>query len=214
MTLKAGKFGGFKMNKFTKIGLSVIATGGMAATMFLGVLQPEAGPVYAKAQQATLGAGTFEIGKHQDIKPGRYVIRATSGSGNVSNSDASINLILGQTVDNDNGQVDSYTTSLKKGDSIKLEGIESTSFTPAGKRSYKTQLSAGSWVVGKDIKPGHYVIKALQGSGNISTDDVEINEILGTTSDSDNGQVTHITAHLTKGQVLTSDLEQIQLDKK
>lgn len=159
----------------------------------------------------TLGAGKYKVGR--DIKPGRYVIKAVQGSGNLSNSDASINVILGNSVDDD--QVSSFTTNLIKGDKINIQGIESTSFTPtSNKYTYKTQLSAGFWLVGRDIKPGRYVIRALKGSGNlISSDgDDNINEILGTSSSDD--QVTKVTADLIDGEVISTNLELIGLTKK
>lgn len=159
----------------------------------------------------TLGAGKYKVGR--DIKPGRYVIKAVQGSGNLSNSDASINVILGDSVDDD--QVSSFTTNLIKGDKINIQGIESTSFTPTpNKYNYKTRLGAGFWLVGRDIKPGRYVIRALKGSGNlISSDgDDNLNEILGTSPSDD--QVTKVTADLIDGEVISTNLELIGLTKK
>lgn len=164
------------------------------------------------AKAVTLGAGTYKVGR--DIQPGRYVIRAKTGSGNVS-GDNDLNLILGTTVDNSLGQVDSYTTDLKKNAEVKLESLQSVTFTPTpSKRSFKTTLSAGDWVVGKDIKAGRYEITALQGSGNLTTDDGDLNEILGTTSDKDAGQVTKVNVDLSNGQVLNNSLESIKLTAK
>lgn len=165
---------------------------------------------YAKATQTTLGAGTYKVGT--DIKPGRYTITAQNGSGNITGSN-DLNIILGDTTDDGLGQVDSYTMYLKKGAKVKIDGIESTDFTPVKKRAYQTELKAGQWVVGKDIKPGRYTIKATSGSGNLTSDE-GINEILGTESDSDLGQVTQTTQTLHRGEVLNSDLEGIQLIKK
>lgn len=168
-------------------------------------------PAQAKGKLVTLGAGTYKVG--EDIKPGRYVITASSGSGNVTDSN-DLNIILGESSDDEEGQVDSYTTYLPKGDKVKIEGIESTTFTPVKKRKELTSLSAGTWIVGKDIRPGTYTIKCVQGSGNLTTDDGDINEIIGTTADSDEGKVTKVRAHLTKGQELSTDAEKIELIKK
>lgn len=168
-------------------------------------------PVQAKGKLVTLGAGTYKVG--EDIKPGRYIITSTNGSGNVTDS-KDLNIILGESADDDGGQIDSYTTYLPKGDKVKIEGIESTVFTPVKKRKKMTTLHAGSWIVGKDIKPGTYTIKCVQGSGNLTTDDGDINEIIGTSADDDSGQVTKVRAHLTKGQELTTDAEEIELIKK
>lgn len=159
----------------------------------------------------TLGAGKYKVGR--DIKQGRYIIKAEQGSGNLSNSDASINIILGQ--ESDDTQVTSFTTNLVKGDKIDIQGIESTSFTPTSdKYTFKNQLSAGFWLVGRDIKPGRYVIRAVKGSGNLMSDggDDDLNEILGTTAS--DGQVTKVTADLVKGEVIATTLELISLTKK
>ena len=56
-------------------------------------------PVKNTAKAVTLGAGKYKVGR--DIKPGRYVIKAVQGSGNLSNSDATTNVILGNDVDSD-----------------------------------------------------------------------------------------------------------------
>lgn len=48
----------------------------------------------------------------------------------------------------------------------------------------------------------------------MTTDDGDINEIIGTTADSDEGKVTKVRAHLTKGQELSTDAEKIELIKK
>lgn len=50
-------------------------------------------PAQAKGKLVTLGAGTYKVG--EDIKPGRYVITASSGSGNVTDSN-DLNIILGK----------------------------------------------------------------------------------------------------------------------
>ncbi|MGX5377615.1 hypothetical protein ACWCL1_05125 [Ligilactobacillus sp. LYQ135] len=160
-------------------------------------------------QAVTLGAGEYTVG--DQIKPGRYVIKAASGSGNLTSESGDINVILGQQVDNDMGQVDSYTTNLKKGTKIKISGINQTSFTPVTSREYLTQLTAGQWVVGKDIKPGRYKVVATAGSGNFSSTNGDINEILGTSEDSDAGQVTSVTVQLHNGEVINSTLQGVKL---
>lgn len=68
------------------------------------------------AKAVTLGAGTYKVGR--DIKPGRYTIQPVSGSGNLQSdnesNDEEINVIAGTSVDNDEGQVTSYTADLTK----------------------------------------------------------------------------------------------------
>ncbi len=195
------------MNKPMKLA----AIAGLALLGSTAIIQPASNTVFAKATQVTLGSGDYKVG--QDIKPGRYTITAQSGSGNVTGSN-DLNIILGDSADDDEGQITSYTMNLKKGGKVKIDGIESTQFTPVTKRHYSKKLGAGQWVVGKDIKPGRYTIKALEGSGNLTSDDGEINEILGTDADSDEGQVTKTTQTLHRGEVLETDLQQIQLIKK
>ncbi|QNQ83739.1 hypothetical protein FP435_04420 [Lactobacillus sp. PV037] len=167
------------------------------------------------AKAVTLGAGSFEVGAGKDIEPGRYVIKAESGDGNFqSDGGEDINIILGTTPDEDGGQVDSYTTTLVKGEKIKISGIEKTSFEPAPKPKFQTSFGPGTWIVGQDIKPGRYEIKAVRGSGNITSNNSDINEILGTTADNDEGQITHFTADLTDGEAITTDVQEIELVKK
>ena len=169
-------------------------------------------PVKNTAKAVTLGAGKYKVGR--DIKPGRYVIKAVKGNGNLSNSDFTINVILGKNVKSD--QVTSFTTNLIKNDKIKLDWIESTSFTPTpDKYTYKTKLSAGIWLVGLDIKPGRYVIRPIKGRGNLISEDGsddKLNEILG--KDAKRDQVSKVTADLTAGEVILSTLELIGLSKK
>ena len=169
-------------------------------------------PVKNTAKAVTLGAGKYKVGR--DIKPGRYVIKAVKGSGNLSNSDFTINVILGN--DDKGDQLTSFTTNLVKNDKIKIDWIESTSFTPTpDKYTYKTKISAGIWLVGLDIKPGRYVIRPIKGRGNLISEDGSddnLNEILG--KDTEKGQVSKVTADLTAGEVILSTLELIGLSKK
>ena len=169
-------------------------------------------PVKNTAKAVTLGAGKYKVGR--DIMPGRYVIKAVKGSGNLSNSDFTINVILGN--DDKGDQLTSFTTNLVKNDKIKLDWIESTSFTPTpDKYTYKTKISAGIWLVGLDIKPGRYVIRPIKGRGNLISEDGSddnLNEILG--KDTEKGQVSKVTADLTAGEVILSTIELIGLSKK
>lgn len=198
-----------KKKLYCALALAVFTTG-VASPAIATAPQSEV-IAHAKATAVTLGSGSYKVG--DEIKPGRYVITAQSGSGNLSGSNG-LNVILGDSADDDLGQITSYTMDLKKNAKVKIDGIEAVDFKPVAKRSYSTNLSAGQWVVGKDIKPGRYVIKAVQGNGNLSTKDGEVNEIMGVTSDDDLGQVTKTTQTLHRGQVLESDLQQISLTKK
>ncbi|WEV37692.1 hypothetical protein [Lactobacillus sp. ESL0677] len=170
------------------------------------------------AKAVTLTAGSHKVGK--EIKPGRYIIKAMSGNGNLFSShspnDRDINVILGTTEDDTWMRLPSYTTDLIKGEKIKLDGIESTKLTPTSdQRTFRTTLTAGSWTVGKDIEPGDYIIKATRGTGNIFSDnaDDDINEILAKHPQKSYGQVSKLSAELTKGEIITSDVPKIKLIK-
>lgn len=197
------------------IGLSSMGSGSSSSSSSNSSSHKSSGYTVKKntGKKITLNTGTFKVGR--DIKPGRYLVKAASGSGNFTDKSGDINVILGTTADNESGQVDSYTTTLKKGDSIQLSSIQSTTFTPtASKVDYKTNLSAGDWIVGQNIKAGRYAITATAGSGNLSNASGSINEVLGTTADSNAGQVTKVTVNLHNGEVLSSTLEGIKLTKK
>lgn len=155
----------------------------------------------------TLSAGTYEVGK--DIVPGRYVIKANSGAGNLTSENGSINAILTAQPDPTLG-VTSYTTNLTKGMEIKISSIPQTTFTPVTKRTYQTELGAGTYEVGKDIKPGRYKIVAVSGMGNLTSKFGSINEILGT-DDSDGLAVKEVNENLKNGQEITTTLEKIKL---
>lgn len=64
----------------------------------------------------------------------------------------------------------SKTEVTKKSETPKPKAPENTAVT--------TDLATGTWIVGKDIKPGTYVITSTGGSGNVQTDDGEVNAIL------------------------------------
>lgn len=176
----------------------------------------------AKGVQVTLGAGTHTVG--EDIKPGRYVIKSLGGSGNLmDNTGGDVNVILSATADNDDSYVSSFTTNLKKGHEIEIDDMQQVQFTPITKKQRKAtkkavkkgqELNAGNYKVGKDIKAGKYEISAVEGSGNLQTDDGMVNAILGTTTNTDLGQVTHVSVHLHKGQTLSTDLQGIKFQKK
>lgn len=155
----------------------------------------------------TLSAGTYEVGK--DIVPGRYIIKANNGAGNLTSANGSINAILTAQPDSTLG-VTSYTTNLTKGMEIKISSIPQTTFTPVTKRTYQTELGAGTYEVGKDIKPGRYKIVAVSGTGNLTSKFGSINEILGT-DDSDGFAVKEVNENLKNGQEITTTLEKIKL---
>lgn len=74
-------------------------------------------------------------------------------------------------------------------------------------------LENGNFVAGVDFAAGTYDIKALSGFGNISSDDLSINAIMGTTTDDVLGlaQQKYENIHLADGVVLTIDSVKVQL---
>lgn len=166
-------------------------------------------------ESTTLGAGTWTVGK--DIKPGIYVLTTAAGSGNIT-SDYSdiddINIILSSSIEDADSEVTNYRAILSKGQEIKIEGLQNVNFqvdNPLGNAGTEKYIS-GQYIIGVDIKPGRYQIDADLGSGNIMTDDGEVNEILST--DPDENSISSTTVDLTKGQVLSTDLNRIQLTQK
>lgn len=162
-----------------------------------------------------LSTGTWTAGK--DFKGGYYKITSTGGSGNLQSDSGSINTILGQYADNELGQVDSYTGVINDGDVLTVSGMQGVHLEPvdASKPIDLSNISAGVYLVGKNnIPAGRYTITAIQGSGNVMSDDGSINEIMGTTPDTDLGKVTTITVELTKNELISTDLEQISLTKQ
>ncbi|CUS25881.1 hypothetical protein FC70_GL000727 [Paucilactobacillus oligofermentans DSM 15707 = LMG 22743] len=174
-----------------------------------------------------LANGTYKVGSA--IKAGRYIVTTENvDGGNLFNSDndetSLINVILGKYVNNDLGTVDSYTVTLKKGEKITLTQYQNdekkekspvtTKFSPTNaKRKYQTKLSAGSWVVGKDIKPGKYVIYANEGRGLLINNNGSLNQNLSKDAQPDIDEVTKITTRLYRGEVLYSNLKSITLKK-
>lgn len=162
-----------------------------------------------------LSTGTWTAGK--DFNEGYYKITSNGGSGNLQSDSGSINAILGQYVDNNLGQVDSYTGVLNDGDVLSVSGMQGVHLEPVDttKQIDLSNVSAGIYLVGKNhIPAGRYTITAIQGSGNVTTDDGSLNEIMGTSADSDLGQVTTTTVNLHKNDILSTSLEQISLTKQ
>lgn len=166
----------------------------------------------SSAKTKTLSTGTFEVGK--DINPGRYVCKSLGGSGNfVVNKDGvpEVNEIL-----DPSGQdgVKTVTCDLTKGESIKISSIKKVKFTPA-ETKMSNKLSAGTWEVGVDIKPGRYIAKVKHGSGNFVVNDngvPEVNEILDASGESG---VKTVTCDLKDGEIINiSSLNEVYFESK
>lgn len=162
----------------------------------------------AKAAEATLIPGTYAVG--EELKPGRYTVSSTSGTGNFLNQPKKSN---GQDVNEILGSDESATTSavtatFKKGDQVEISGMTSAHFVPVTSRNKKntSSLGTGYWTVGKDIKKGKYTVSPAAGtSGNFFVQPknlfgTDINEVLG--SDSSAGQVPKVNVNLKNGDTV------------
>ncbi len=155
----------------------------------------------SSAKPTALGAGSFTVGA--DLPAGRYVITPKAGeSGNLSASSKSDPLAINEVLGDAGGLgVPSVTSTLTKGEVVKISGLSQVTFTPADTK-LRTTLSAGDWEVGLDIAPGRYVASPSQGdSGNFVVYDKhglpETNEVLG---DAGGLGVPNVTVTLSNGE--------------
>jgi hypothetical protein len=163
-----------------------------------------------KGTAATLGAGTFTVGK--DVQQGIYDVTPGAGqSGNfiVTGSDgtATYNEVLGAPSDND---VSKVRTALVSGEQVQISGLSSVTFTPVTApfvtAHATTTLYSGTFAVGQDIGSGRYIATPASGeSGNFMVDDSngtnKTNEILG--GDSSTGGVPSVSVTLNAGDIIT-----------
>lgn len=121
-----------------------------------------------------------------DIPEGVCNVTAISGSGNVTCSDFGINEIFGF----DRDEVSSFKgLKLQKGVTLKvarkvtIKLVYKQIHGRCTGRTYNMpgtmELSAGNYTAGKDFKAGLYNIEAVSGTGNLSTGDYEVIEIVG-----------------------------------
>lgn len=159
-------------------------------------------------QSTTLGNGTWKVGR--DIKPGHYMLTTQEGSGNISTDgsdhDIDVNIILASQAEaaEETNYLTQYETYLYEGAEIEISDLSSVQFTAIrkGKDINKGTLCAGDYMVGLDIKPGRYKIKAIQGSGNLSSDKGTVNEIFGL----EEGDIKETTQNLKAGEMLSTDV--------
>lgn len=108
----------------------------------------------------TLKDGYYEVGK--DIKPGHYEIKSKDNKGYIAIKGKSNYRSLNEEFGNKYGTknkptVPSVTTYLFKGDKISLDNTVITTFKQVENKKMN-KLSAGMWIVGKDIEPGKYKV--------------------------------------------------------
>jgi|GEM_PF-2397271 len=179
-------------------------------------------------QQLTSGYYTAGI----DFPSGTYDIEAVSGSGNVSSSNLDINAVMGTADANESLGTDLYeqqysNIDLSDGVVLSVSGgvtIRITSAAADGGALEKREqpntetvdLGNGNFEAGKDFPAGTYDITATSGSGNVSTSNLSINAIMGT-SNSNNSlgidmyEQKYKNIELKEGSTLTIDGVDIQL---
>lgn len=110
-----------------------------------------------QGKAVTLDEGVHEVGK--DIEPGRYVITADSGYGNifVKNEEGrgGFSETLAGESESREGQPARIIGFLDEGYSIEIANFENVNFTPYQTESVST-LYTGQWVAGEDFPAGVY----------------------------------------------------------
>jgi hypothetical protein len=137
-----------------------------------------------KSGEHTLTTGFYTAGI--DIPVGTCNVTAVSGTGNLYSSDGGINEVFGV----DDGDVRSFKgLKLRKNVCLTVSGeltvklayrsIEQGFSGRTYDKSRATKLSAGNYEAGSDFKAGIYKIVAVSGSGNLYSEDVDVNEVVG-----------------------------------
>ena len=169
-----------------------------------------------EAYSITLSAGHYTAGV--DFPAGKYNLSAVSGGGNVSSRNmysGGLNEIMGIKDDDMyqksfNGAVLDKGVVLNIGGSLqlKLDSDAAQTNDMTSRQNTATEeytLSAGNYTCGTDFEPGEYVITAVSGSGNVSSDnlyDGGLNEIMGTQAD-DTYITTFNNATFKEGNIIT-----------
>lgn len=159
------------------------------------------------AKSTTLSAGKYTVG--ENLKPGRYVIKSESSSGNLvisSNGINNINAILtGVNEPLANGSVENVTCDLAKGAQVQISSMNKVSFIPASTSLHEI-LGTGTWTVGLDIEPGKYNVVPVNGSGDFiiySPDGTElVNQKLSSSTNPPQGAVQSYNCSLVTGDVV------------
>ena len=144
-----------------------------------------------------LSAGYYTAGV--DIPAGKYNLTATAGSGNVSSSNmlsGGLNEIMGvkdddlyQKTFNDAQLTDGVVLSISGTLQLQLDCDAASTGDMKKRENTATKeytFSSGNYTCGADFEPGEYVVTAVSGAGNVSSDnllDGGINAIMAATDD-------------------------------
>lgn len=129
----------------------------------------------------TFSSGEYTVGTHLDAGIYKFTF---VGSGNLTVTGADGSLISNEIGGSDMG-ISKYRSILTTGCKIKISGMQmKVAPTSSSLASYvNTNLSAGYWVVGKDVTKGRYTASTTEVSGNFliynSDGTPKTNEILG-----------------------------------
>lgn len=123
---------------------------------------------FIKDNTKSFGSGNYIIGQH--IAGGRYIVIASSGSGNFVVYGPNDELVVNEVLGNSNLGVKKVIAMMSNGGKIKISGLNKVSFVPyqpptIASSPTKTDLCAGTYIVGIDIPEGRY-IASVNGSGS------------------------------------------------
>ena len=159
-----------------------------------------------QGEAVTLDEGMHEVGK--DIEPGRYVITADSGYGNiyVKNEEerGGFNETLAGESDSPEGQTTEIVGFLDEGYSVEIANFENVNFTPYETVSVET-IFPGQWVAGEDFPAGVYDVSMPEteetGSLEVSSHP-DYNKSRHTLGSAEYGGMTNFTMSFEDGDIV------------
>ncbi|HBV22681.1 MAG TPA: hypothetical protein DEB42_02650 [Jeotgalicoccus sp.] len=159
-----------------------------------------------QGEAVTLDEGMHEVGK--DIEPGRYVITADSGYGNiyVKNEEerGGFNETLAGESDSPEGQTTEIVGFLDEGYSVEIANFENVYFTPYETVSVET-IFPGQWVAGEDFPAGVYDVSMPEteetGSLEVSSHP-DYNKSRHTLGSAEYGGMTNFTMSFEDGDIV------------
>ena len=159
-----------------------------------------------QGEAVTLDEGMHEVGK--DIEPGRYVITADSGYGNiyVKNEEerGGFNETLAGESDSPEGQTTEIVGFFDEGYSVEIANFENVYFTPYETVSVET-IFPGQWVAGEDFPAGVYDVSMPEteetGSLEVSSHP-DYNKSRHTLGSAEYGGMTNFTMSFEDGDIV------------
>lgn len=110
-----------------------------------------------QGEEVILNEGIHDVGS--DITPGRYIITAETGYGNIFIKDEEDRSVSGETLasaaDSREDWPSQLVSFLDDGYSIEITGLDTVTFTPY-ETAAVSELFSGLWVVGEDFPAGVY----------------------------------------------------------